>query len=40
MFYILKLIKSYCFRYKDWYLGTATQNINLEESNTFICDMF
>lgn len=33
-------INSYCFRYRDWYLGTASQNINLEKSNSFICDMF
>tara|TARA_B100001989_G_C24534555_1_gene463568 strand:+ start:1260 stop:1907 length:648 start_codon:yes stop_codon:yes gene_type:complete len=31
---------SYCFRYKDWYLGMATQNINLDKSTPFICDMF
>lgn len=33
-------VNSYCFKYKDWYLGTATKNINLENYNPFICDMF
>ena len=33
-------LNSYCFEYKDWYLGTASQNINIKELETVICDMF
>tara|TARA_B100000902_G_scaffold277934_1_gene263765 strand:+ start:145 stop:792 length:648 start_codon:yes stop_codon:yes gene_type:complete len=33
-------LNSYCFEYKDWYLGTASQNIKIKELDTVICDMF
>ncbi len=33
-------VNSYCFRYKDWLLGMASQNINIEKLPPFICDMF
>ena len=29
-----------CFEYKDWYIGTASQNIKIKELETIICDMF
>ena len=31
---------TYCFEYKDWYIGTASQNIKIKELETIICDMF
>ena len=33
-------LNSYCFDYKDWYLGTASQNIKIKDLKTVICDMF
>ena len=33
-------LNSYCFDYKEWYLGTASQNIKINELDTVICDMF
>ena len=33
-------LHSYCFEYKDWYIGTVSQNIKIKELETIICDMF
>ena len=31
-------LKSFCLKYKNWYLGTASETINLNKLTPIICD--
>ena len=33
-------LHSYCFDYKDWFIGASSQKIKIKELDTVICDMF